>query len=162
VWLAGQRFSSRGPAAQARLRARHIGVLTQNSGLIEHLSVLGNVMLAASFRPPVRRLSRARTLPAAIELLDRLGIVDRSRARPSTLSGGETARANLAVALIGGPLVLLADEPTAEVSRDEETAVLALLQETRPAAGGTVLVTHSRAVAAAADRVLELSDGRLR
>ncbi len=49
VWLAGQRFSSRGPAAQARLRARHIGVLTQNSGLIEHLSVLGNVMLAASF-----------------------------------------------------------------------------------------------------------------
>lgn len=162
VWLAGRRFSSRGPAEQARLRARHIGVLTQTSGLIEHLNVLGNVLLAASFRPSGHRLNRSVTPAAALELLDRLGLGQRVRARPSTLSGGETARANLAVALAGEPLVLLADEPTAEVSRDEEAAVLELLRETRPATGGTVLVTHSAAVAASADRVLELIDGRLR
>jgi ABC-type lipoprotein export system ATPase subunit len=65
------------------------------------------------------------------------------------------------VALIGAPDVLLADEPTAEVSSAEERAVLDLLQELRPASGATVLVTHSEAVAARADRVLHLRDGRL-
>jgi putative ABC transport system ATP-binding protein len=91
-----------------------------------------------------------------------VGLAARVRARPSTLSGGETARANLAVALAGAPAVLLADEPTAEVSRSEEQDVLRLLSELRPRGGATVLVTHSQLVASAADRVLEMHSGRLR
>jgi len=162
VWLDGQRFSHRRPAEQARLRGRHIGVLTQGSGLVEHLSVAGNVRLAASFRGPGRVPSRADSPPRGDGLLTELGIAARAHARPSTLSGGETARANLAVTLAGGPLVLLADEPTAEVSREEERAILPLLRRVRPAAGATIMVTHSAAVAAAADRVLEMTDGRLR
>ncbi len=164
VWLAGERFSHRGPVEQARLRGRRIGVLTQGSGLVEHLSVLGNVRLAASFRPGRPRAedtaTESRRGPA--ELLAALGITGRAQAWPSTLSGGETARANLAVALAGGPLVLLADEPTAEVSRDEEASILALLRRVRPAGGATVVVTHSATVAAAADRVLQMTDGKLR
>ena len=78
-----------------------------------------------------------------------------------SLSGGETVRANLAVALVGEPLVLLADEPTAEVSRAEEAAVLRLLAEHRPPHSATLVVTHSPAVARAAHRVLTLTDGRL-
>jgi putative ABC transport system ATP-binding protein len=85
---------------------------------------------------------------------------DRAHARPSTLSGGETARANLAVALAGSPSLLLADEPTAEVSTTEEAALLTLLRELRSSDGATLLVTHSPAVAEAADRVLHLVDGR--
>lgn len=158
VWLSRERFSHRRPAEQARLRGRYIGVLTQGSGLVEHLSVLGNLRLAASFRSA--RSNGPRPNPET--LLAELGIGTRANARPSTLSGGETARANLAVALAGGPLVLLADEPTAEVSRDEETSILALLRRVRPSNGATVLVTHSSTVAAAADRVLEMTDGRLR
>jgi putative ABC transport system ATP-binding protein len=158
VWVGGRRLSHRGAAEQTRLRGRYLGVLTQTSGLIEHLSVSKNVALAESLRPRERR-------PQVIErseLLRRLGMADRASARPSTLSGGETARANLAVALAGGPLILLADEPTAEVSTHEETDVLALISAMRPQGGATVVVTHSDQVAAAADRAVELVDGRIR
>jgi len=154
VWLCGQRLSHQRPVRQSRLRAQCIGVLTQSSGLIEHLSVGDNVRLASSLRPGASG-------PAVLELLAALGLEQRARARPSTLSGGETARANLAVALAGGPSVLLADEPTAEVSSAEEQDVLALLRKVRPAQGGTVLITHSAVVAATADRVVTLLDGRV-
>jgi putative ABC transport system ATP-binding protein len=155
VMIAGERMSHRPPAEQSRLRGRLVGVVTQTSGLVTHLSLLDNVLLAASFR------RGARVSAADVrELLDRLGL-HRHSARPTTLSGGETARANLAAALVGNPALLLADEPTAEVSRVEETAILQLLDDHRPAAAGTVLVTHSAAVAERADRVLELSAGRI-
>jgi putative ABC transport system ATP-binding protein len=155
VVIAGERMSHRPPAEQSRLRGRLVGVVTQTSGLVNHLSLLDNVLLAASFR------RGARVSAADVrELLDRLGL-HRHSARPTTLSGGETARANLAAALVGNPALLLADEPTAEVSRVEETAILQLLDDHRPAAAGTVLVTHSAAVAERADRVLELSAGRI-
>lgn len=164
VWVHGQRLSHRTPAVQARMRGAGIGVLTQSSGLLEHLSVLANVELASSLRRAGRRraspIGEATLTPG--ELLAGLGIESRASARPSTLSGGETARANLAVALTGGPTLLLADEPTAEVSTAEETALLDLLAYVRPADGAALLVTHSAAVARAADRVLELVDGRLR
>ena len=163
VWVGGERMSHRSAAQQSRLRARSIGVLTQVSGLIEHLSVLGNVRLAASFRR--RRTGSTPETGSAMSaeaLLDELGLEARRHAWPSTLSGGETARANLAVAMAGGPLLLLADEPTAEVSRHEETAVLELLRRVRPRCGGTVIVTHSDAVARSADRVSTMTDGRLR
>jgi putative ABC transport system ATP-binding protein len=155
VWIGGERISHRAPAEQARLRGRYVGLLTQSSGLLDHLDVLGNVVLAGSFRRPAAGPGHA------ADLLGRLGLGHRVKARPSTLSGGETARANLAVALVGDPLVLLADEPTAEVSRAEEAAVLRLLTEHRPAGAGTVVVTHSPAVARAAHRVVTLSAGRV-
>jgi len=165
VRIGGERFSHRGPSEQARMRGRWIGVLTQASGLVEHLTVLANVRLAASFRG-VRRQRGDRDPEGRLEdpqaLLDELGIGGQGTARPSTLSGGETARANLAVALAGCPLVLLADEPTAEVSRTEESSILDLLRRVRPGNGATVVVTHSATVAAAADRVLEMTDGKLR
>ncbi|MGI8457146.1 MAG: ABC transporter ATP-binding protein [Propionibacteriaceae bacterium] len=155
VHVVGEAMSHRTPTTQARLRGRAIGVLTQASGLVDHLDVLANLTLAASLRPgrPRRR-----------ELVDLLGAVllgDRVNARPSTLSGGETARANLAVALAGGPRLLLADEPTAEVSVEEEQVLLTLLRDLQPDGGATVIVTHSPAVAAAADRTLHLVDGRV-
>jgi putative ABC transport system ATP-binding protein len=128
-------------------------MLTQSSGLLDHLDVLGNVVLAGSFRRPAVDVGQA------ADLIGRLGLEHRAHARPSRLSGGETARANLAVALVGDPTVLLADEPTAEVSRAEEATVLRLLTEYRPAESGTVVVTHSAAVARAAHRVVLLSAG---
>ena len=157
VMIAGERMSHRTPPEQARLRGRQVGVMTQSSGLVDHLDVLGNVRLAASFRRGGRRVTERE----ARSLLERLGLGSRAHARPATLSGGETARANLAAALVGNPSLLLADEPTAEVSREEETAILELLAEHRPAGSGAVLVTHSAAVARWADRVVELDAGRV-
>jgi putative ABC transport system ATP-binding protein len=94
-------------------------------------------------------------------LLDLVGLGHRATAVPSQLSGGETARAGLAVALIGSPRLLLADEPTAEVSATEEQSLLELLTNVRPSDGATIVVTHSDAVAGAAQRILDLSAGRL-
>jgi len=154
VQVGGRQLSHESATTQARVRAELIGILTQTSGLVEHLDVMGNMRLAASFRPAGASTEDLRALLAAVQLTDRAG------ARPSTLSGGETARANLAVALAGGPRVLLADEPTAEVSAAEEAKLLALLRNLQPVGGATVLVTHSTVVAEAADRVLRLVDGK--
>lgn len=162
VWLAGERMSHRPRGQQSTLRARLVGVLTQGSGLVEHLSVAGNVRLAASFRAAGRGRSRpAGPAADADGLLTAVGLGHRAGARPGTLSGGETARASLAVALAGSPPILLADEPTAEVSRVEEQALLDLLRTIRPPGSATVIVTHSARVADAADRVMHLLDGRV-
>jgi putative ABC transport system ATP-binding protein len=156
VSICGERLSHESAPVQARIRGERIGVLTQSSGLVEHLDVAGNIKLAGSFRPtPV-------TAPEIASVLESVGLAARKHARPSTLSGGETARANLAVALAGRPSVLLADEPTAEVSAPEEAAILALLRSLQASGSATLVVTHSPAVAEAADRVIELVDGRIR
>jgi putative ABC transport system ATP-binding protein len=154
VQVAGRQVSHAPSNVQARLRGELIGVLTQTSGLVEHLDVLDNVRMAASFRATRPSTHDLRSL------LDDVGLGRHCNARPSTLSGGETARANLAVALAGGPRLLLADEPTAEVSTAEESALLVLLRALQPNDGATLLVTHSPVVADAADRVVHLVDGR--
>jgi putative ABC transport system ATP-binding protein len=153
VHVAGRRLSHQSPAVAARLRARHIGMLTQVNGLFGHLSLLDNVRFAAT-------LSR-NAGPQPAELIDALGLRAVRNNTARTLSGGETARAGLAVALAGQPMVLLADEPTAEVSADEEATILQLLGQWRPHDGATVIVTHSPAVAAHADRIVHLIDGRV-
>ena len=153
VQVAGRRLSHQSPAVAARLRARHIGILTQANGLFGHLSVLDNVRFAASLGRPGG--------PPPTELLDALGLQAVRNNTTLTLSGGEAARAGLAVALAGAPTVLLADEPTAEVSADEETTILDLLNRWRPRDGATVIVTHAAAVAAHADRIVHLVDGRV-
>lgn len=155
VYIAGEQLSHRSAAAAARLRARHVGVLTQSSALLGHLTVLENVRLAAALHAG----AGAAATPG--ELVDALQLTAVRHSLPRTLSGGETARAGLAVALAGAPQVLLADEPTAEVSADEERTVLELLEHLRPGDAATVLVTHSAAVAVHADRVVHLVDGRV-
>lgn len=153
VHVNGERISHRSPAAAAGIRARQVGVLTQSSALFGHLTVLQNVRFAASLR--------AGAGPSPGELVDGLGLGAVSRSVPRTLSGGETARAGLAVALAGSPAVLLADEPTAEVSSHEEETILELLTTWRAHDSATVIVTHSAVVADHADRVLQLLDGRV-
>ncbi|MDQ6642141.1 MAG: ATP-binding cassette domain-containing protein [Actinomycetota bacterium] len=154
VRVADRQLSHESATTQARLRGELIGVLTQTSGLLEHLDVLGNLKLAVSFR------GNGSSTKDLLSLLEGLGMQERAHARPSTLSGGETARANLAVALAGGPRLLLADEPTAEISSTEESSVLDLLRTMLPVDGAMLLVTHSPAVASAADRVVHLVDGK--
>jgi putative ABC transport system ATP-binding protein len=153
VHVTGERLSRRPEAIRAQIRARGIGVLYQSSNLVGHLSVDANVALA-------RRLAGGAPDPTGrADVLDRMGISGRAHARPSELSGGELARAGLAVALANDPAVLLADEPTGEL--DEVTAgeVLALLRERAEAGGAVIVATHDPAVASAAVRELRLRDG---
>jgi putative ABC transport system ATP-binding protein len=155
VHVAGERLSRRAEEDRASLRARRIGMLFQQTNLVGHLSVADNVALT-------QKLGGSRTGAAwREEVLERCGLTSRAHARPSQLSGGELARAGLAVALANDPAVILADEPTGELDDSTALRVLDLLRE-RAAAGAAVLVvTHNPAVAAAGEREIRLRDGRV-
>jgi putative ABC transport system ATP-binding protein len=129
-----------------------VGVLLQAGNLLDHLSVLGNVELAL-------RVAGTHDTGRARALLAELDLETHEDARPSTLSGGEAARAGLAVALANDPSVLLADEPTGELDRAGEGTVLKLLTGLARAGGAVCVVTHSDHVAEAADRIVRLADG---
>jgi putative ABC transport system ATP-binding protein len=155
VRIAGRVLSRRSELERARIRADHVGVLFQSDNLLAHLDLEGNLRT-------VQRLRGGHPSGAARhEILERLGLSHRRRAHPSELSGGEAARAGLAVALVNHPDVLLADEPTGEVDSTTEAHVLSLIRDRAREGAAVLVVTHSRSVAAVADRVVHLVDGRV-
>ncbi|MCY0856369.1 MULTISPECIES: ABC transporter ATP-binding protein [unclassified Cupriavidus] len=154
VEVMGCRMSRRPEAVRAALRARHIGILMQAGNLFEHLTVEANMRLAMS----LSKQSDPRRVDLLLETMDLTG---QRRAHPSQLSGGEAARAGLAVALSSHPRVLLADEPTAEVDATTEAVVLTHLLERCRAGVAVLIATHSTALAAHADRLLGMRDGRI-
>lgn len=154
VTLLGRRLTRRPEAERAALRAAGIGVLLQSGNLFEHLSVEENVALGM-------RLARAFDAGRLTALITAVGLHGRHRARPSQLSGGEAARAGLAVALAAEPTVLLADEPTGEVDASTEAHILDLFEARRRMGGATLIATHSAALATRADRIVRLRDGRV-
>lgn len=154
VTLMGRRLTRRSEAARSALRAAHIGSLLQNRNLFEYLTVEDNVRLRL-------HLAGAPDRARVRELLAKVGLLARASARPSHLSGGEAARAGLAVALAADPPLVIADEPTAEVDGDTEERLLSLLRHRRERGGATLVATHSEALAARADRVIRLHDGRI-
>ena len=155
VRVDGQRLTRRSEEQRARMRARHVGMLFQHTNLVGHLSVSDNVTLA-------QRLGRAPAKPGwRDELLERCGIASRAHARPSQLSGGELARAGLAVALANDPKVLLADEPTGELDSLTAASITELLQGRAAAGAAVLIVTHSAEIAASSDREIRLRDGRV-
>ncbi|MCW3006908.1 MAG: transporter ATP-binding protein [Solirubrobacterales bacterium] len=153
VRVAGERLSRRPEEERAQLRARLLGVLYQQFNLVPHLSVSDNVALAHRLAGPDARRRSGR------DVIERCGLSARAHARPAQLSGGELARAGLAVALANDPPVLLADEPTGEL--DEVTAgrILDLLREVTQDGSAVLVVTHAEQVTAAADREIRLRDG---
>jgi putative ABC transport system ATP-binding protein len=154
VRVAGQRLSRRGEEARARIRARRIGVVYQFVNLVGHLDLTANVRLA-------QRLARSGTRTPVVAILDAVGLAARGHALPRELSGGEAARAGLAVALANDPDVLLCDEPTGELDGASAQRVLALLRRGADAGTAVVLVTHSPRLAEAADRIVALRDGQV-
>ncbi|WP_020576276.1 ABC transporter ATP-binding protein [Actinopolymorpha alba] len=154
VFLNGVRLSHRPEQERAAARARGIGVLFQSGNLLPHLTVTGNVQL-------VQRLVRGGARQRPADVLHAVGLETRGHARPGELSGGESARAGLAVALANGPRVILADEPTGELDATTEAGVLELLRAEADRGCAIVIASHSPAVAAAGDRVIRLELGRI-
>ncbi|WP_243774323.1 ABC transporter ATP-binding protein [Actinomadura barringtoniae] len=155
VRILGERLSHRPEPERARLRSRRIGVLMQTGNLLAHLTLAQHIVLCRRLagRPQRRRSS-------VKELLASVGLADHEHAYPGRLSGGEAARAGLAVALANDPAVLLADEPTGELDTATELQILALLEERRSRGRAVLVASHSPAVTAAAGRVLKLRDGK--
>ena len=155
IYLAGKALSRLGAHERTLLRRDHIGFVFQFFNLIPTLRVLENVMLPAelSGRDEARR---------AEELLERVGLADRASSFPDRLSGGEQQRVAIARALVCDPRLVLADEPTGNLDDATGATVMGLLDALTRRAGKTLLLaTHSREVAALADRVLTIEGGRL-
>jgi putative ABC transport system ATP-binding protein len=157
VYVLQTRISHRPEHERSALRARHIGTLFQSANLLEHLTVRRNLELAQRI---ARARDRPRDRPGVETLLDAVGLTARSGARPSELSGGEAVRAGLAVALANNPDVLVADEPTGELDGTTEADVLRLIRDQADRGTAVILASHSAAVAAMADEVIQLMDGR--
>jgi putative ABC transport system ATP-binding protein len=152
VSVLGERMTRRPEPERARLRARHFGMLMQSGNLFEHLTVRANVRLQMQISGHGR--------PEEIDgLLDSLGLGGLAGVLPAHLSGGEAARAGLAVALAAKPSILLCDEPTAEVDAGTEQLVIDRLIENCRSGAAVLVVTHSRPLAARADRVIDIRDG---
>ena len=141
-----------------RYRRRDIGLVFQLHNLLPHLTAAQNVevaMLGTQRRPRVQR-------ERAHELLGAVGLPDRHANRPPELSGGERQRVAIARALANDPSLLLADEPTGSLDTEAVEHVLTLIGQLREELGLTIiLVTHDSHVAAAADRVVTMRDGRI-
>ncbi|MET2830029.1 ABC transporter ATP-binding protein [Mesorhizobium shangrilense] len=154
VDVSGVRLTRRSEAERTRIRAGSFGILLQSGNLFGHLTVEQNLRLQMLL---AEKEDRERIAP----LLESVGLLHRAAAFPSELSGGETARAGLAVALAADPPILVADEPTAEVDRDTESRLIGHFEARREAGLATLLATHSKALAQRADRVIRLKDGRI-
>ena len=158
VQLAGTDLASLDDDARTRLRCRSIGFVFQAFHILPHLSALENAQLPLVLQglPAAQCAARAAAMLAAV------GLGTRTAALPRELSGGELQRIAIARALVHGPALILADEPTGNLDPDAARSVLGLLVDgARRGNSALVLVTHSARAAATADRVLRLEHGRL-
>ncbi|WP_196250805.1 ABC transporter ATP-binding protein [Cellulomonas sp. JZ18] len=159
LWLMGEEVTAVPDARAARLRNARIGFVFQDCSLVAHLSVLDNVLLPVEYGAHVRRRDARRAASAQLEAV---GLAGFERRRPRQLSGGEQQRVAVARALVRGPQLVLADEPTGALDTSTGEDVMAhLLAACRQSHAAAVVVTHDDTVACALDERAELRDGAL-
>lgn len=158
IEIMGRDLAQLDDAGRGRVRNEAIGFVYQFHHLLPEFSAWENVAMPLL----IRRTSRESAMAAAKALLERVGLGERLDHRPSELSGGERQRAAVARALVTGPRVVLADEPTGNLDRGTGERVFAqMLELNRDLGTALVIVTHDTEIAARMDRELTLEDGRL-
>ncbi len=157
VMVDGELISGRDENWLARFRRHHVGVVFQFFNLLDGVTALENVTLAAMLGGSSRRVAESR----ARDTLDLLGLSDRTEQIPSVLSGGQRQRLAIARALVNDPAVLLADEPTGALDSEGGAEILELFRRLHGEGQTILMVTHSPSVAAGASRVLRMRDGKI-
>ncbi len=156
IFVDGQEITGMNAEKLAIFRRRQIGVVYQFYNLIPILTAEENITL------PVDLDGRKTDLKRLDELLKTLGIEDKRHSLPNQLSGGQQQRVSIARALITEPALLLADEPTGNLDSKATEDIVGLLKMSNKNFGQTVImITHNLEIAAQADRILTMSDGRL-
>ncbi len=155
--LNGEEVGSLSDDRLAEIRNRYLGFIFQSYNLLPRLRAVENVEMPLTYGRDTRG-RRAKALAA----LDRVGLAHRANHRPAELSGGEQQRVGIARALVKGPRLILADEPTGNLDSRSSEAILAALQSLNRDDGITImLVTHEADVAASAKRIVNMRDGRV-
>ncbi len=158
IAIDGESVGALSPGRLADLRAHKLGFIFQTFNLIPVLTAYENVEYPLLIRR--RAGDPAARVRAALE---QVGLADRAGHRPAELSGGQQQRVAIARALVGDPALVLADEPTANLDSRTGHEIIELMRRLNRERGTTfVFSTHDRRIMTAADRVLEISDGRLR
>jgi putative ABC transport system ATP-binding protein len=157
ILVAGESLAGKDENDLARMRRAHIGIVFQFFNLLEGMSVLENVTLPAVIAGVGRRKAETR----ARDLLDLLGLGDKTRDAPGVLSGGQRQRLAIARALANEPTLVLADEPTGALDSEGGSEVLELFRRLHVGGQAILLVTHDAEVAEAGDRIVRMRDGRI-
>lgn len=158
VYLLGEDLTKMTRSQLAHFRLTHIGFIFQGFNLFPSLSAADNVALPLK----VQGVRESQAVKTARELLDRVGLGDKTRNLPRDLSGGQKQRVAIARALVGNPCLIMADEPTAALDSQSGHAVIDVLRQLAKEEGATVLmVTHDPRIEDVADRISHLEDGRL-
>jgi lipoprotein-releasing system ATP-binding protein len=158
VWLEGSRYADLDPEGLAELRNRKLGFVFQFHHLLREFTALENVMMPLLIAGLAERTARSR----AEELLSEVGLAGRMTHRPAELSGGEQQRCAVARALVHDPALVLADEPSGNLDHaNSERLHEIFFRLAREFETAVVVVTHNRQLAARADRIMWLEDGRL-
>ncbi len=156
-WFADEDLSNRSIDELATLRKRHMAFIFQSFHLIADLNVYDNVELPLRYQ----NIARARRRTLVREVLELVGLDARARQFPEQLSGGQQQRVAIARALVNDPAVILADEPTGKLDSRNGEEVLDMLVTLNRSGATVLMVTHSQACAAHADRIVHLRDGRI-
>jgi putative ABC transport system ATP-binding protein len=157
IVLAGESLVGKSEDELAIMRRKHIGIVFQFFNLLESMSVLENVTLPAVIAGAPRKRAESR----ARDLLDLLGLADKTKEAPGVLSGGQRQRLAIARALANEPTLLLADEPTGALDSEGGKEVLELFRRLHAGGQTILLVTHDDEVAEAGDRIVRMRDGRV-
>lgn len=157
VWIAGNRVDNLNDNNLAFIRSKQVGFVFQTFNLLPRLKVVENVELPLIYQGISASLRRKK----AEEVLERVGLKERMRHRPSQISGGEQQRVALARALVTNPSFILADEPTGNLDSKTGKEIIKLLQDLNDTGNTVLLITHDRFLAEHAGRVIHLKDGEV-
>ena len=161
IWLDGSELTGRDDSAVTRLRYEKIGFVFQRFNLLPTLTALENVSIALKLTF-FSDGNGKRDLTPPEELLELVGLGAKKDHRPNEMSIGEQQRVAIARALVRSPSILLADEPTGSLDRDNTQKVLEIFKKLHKEHGQTIImVTHDPDVARQGDRILHLVDGRI-
>ena len=159
VTVAGNSVTSANPAVRAEIRRKYMGFIYQHHHLLQDFTALENTVIPQL----IASVDRVEAESKAELMLRSVGLGERLNHRPPQLSGGERQRVALSRALVGNPCIVLADEPTGNLDRDNENRVLELMAELgQEHQVAFLVVTHNEDIAMRSDRVLLLDEGRIR
>lgn len=156
VLIAGESLAGLGENELAVMRRTRIGIVFQFFNLLEGMTALENVTMPALIAGTKRKPAESR----ARDLLDLLGLADKARELPGVLSGGQRQRLAIARALANEPTVVLADEPTGALDSEGGQEILELFSRLHTGGQTILMVTHDQPIAAAAQRIVHMKDGR--